>query len=140
MQKHLVLIDGHHLMYRAYYAIPRTLKTSNGELTNVTYGVASMLISMLRIERPDALLFCFDAGDETFRHQENATYKDGRAETPDEFYVFKPALAAHRRRAASPPRGSRLEPIGWALKRARLRRFARARDAVLGRTRLLSGA
>ncbi len=82
MKPHLVLIDGHHLMYRAYYAIPRTLKTSKGEQTNAVYGVASMLIAILKIEEPDALLFCFDKGEETFRHQENATYKDGRAETP----------------------------------------------------------
>lgn len=92
MQTHLLLIDGHHLMYRAYYAIPRTLKTAAGEQTNVLYGVASMLLSMLRAERPDSLLFCFDAGEETFRHQENATYKEGRAETPDEFFVQIPRV------------------------------------------------
>lgn len=79
-------------MYRAFYAIPRTLKTSKGELTNVVYGVAAMLMAMLRTEKPDSLAFCFDAGDETFRHQENATYKDGRAETPDEFYEQIPRV------------------------------------------------
>ena len=83
---HLVLIDGHHLMYRAYWAIPRTLKTSSGEQTNTVFGMVSMLLNILRIEEPDALLFCFDAGEETFRHQEDETYKDGRAETPDDFY------------------------------------------------------
>lgn len=90
--KHLVLIDGHHLMYRAYYAISRTLQTSSGEQTNAVYGVASMLLAILSAERPDALLFCFDAGEETFRHQENATYKEGRAETPDEFYHQIPRI------------------------------------------------
>ena len=90
--KHLVIIDGHHLMYRAFYAIPRTLKTSSGEQTNAVFGVASMLLTLLKIEEPDALLFCFDAGEETFRHQENATYKDGRAETPDDFYVQIPRI------------------------------------------------
>ncbi len=79
-------------MYRAYYAIPRTLQTSKGEQTNAIYGVASMLLAILNIEKPDALLFCFDAGEETFRHQENATYKEGRAETPDEFYVQVPRI------------------------------------------------
>jgi DNA polymerase I len=92
MKKHLVLIDGHHLMYRAFYAIPVGLKTKNGELTNAVYGVASMLISILKTEEPDYLLFCFDAGEDTFRHQENATYKDGRAETPDEFYAQIPRI------------------------------------------------
>src|SRR3989344_3258117 len=90
--KHLVIIDGHHLMYRAFYAIPRTLKTSSGEQTNAVFGVASMLLTLLKIEEPDALLFCFDAGEETFRHQENATYKDGRAETPDDFYAQIPRI------------------------------------------------
>jgi DNA polymerase-1 len=86
---HLVLVDGHHLMYRAFYAIPPTLKTSKGEQTNAIYGVVSMLIAMLKTEEPTHILFCFDAGEETFRHQENAEYKAGRAETPDEFYKIK---------------------------------------------------
>ena len=90
--KHLVIVDGHHLMYRAYYAIPKTLKTKAGEQTNAVFGVASMILTMLKAEEPDALLFCFDAGEETFRHQENATYKDGRAETPDDFYVQIPRI------------------------------------------------
>ncbi len=92
--KHLVLVDGHHMMYRAFYAIPATLKTSNGEQTNAVYGVASMLLTMLKAEEPDALVFCFDEGEETFRHKENATYKEGRAETPDEFYLQIPRILA----------------------------------------------
>ncbi|HVW66789.1 MAG TPA: 5'-3' exonuclease H3TH domain-containing protein [Candidatus Peribacteraceae bacterium] len=89
---HLVLIDGHHLMYRAYWAIPRTLKTSKGEQVNTVFGMASMLLHILKKEEPDAFLICFDAGEETFRHVENATYKDGRAETPDDFYVQIPRV------------------------------------------------
>ena len=53
-------------MYRAYWAIPRTMKTSKGEQVNAVFGVASMLLQILRTEQPDALLFCFDTGDETF--------------------------------------------------------------------------
>jgi DNA polymerase-1 len=70
----------------------QTLKTKNGELTNVTYGVASMLIAILKQEQPTHLIFCFDEGEETFRHQQNDTYKDGRAETPDEFYTQIPRV------------------------------------------------
>lgn len=51
-----------------------------------------MLIGILRAEEPTHLLFCFDAGEETFRHQENATYKEGRAETPDEFFPQIPRV------------------------------------------------
>lgn len=90
--KHLVLIDGHHLMYRAYWAIPRTLKTRAGEQTNAVFGVASMILSILGKEEPDALLFCFDEGADTFRHQEAKDYKAGRAETPDDFYVQIPRI------------------------------------------------
>lgn len=79
-------------MYRAYWAIPRTLKTKAGEQVNTVFGVASMLISMLKAEEPDALVFAFDEGEETFRHQEMETYKDGRAETPDDFFVQIPRV------------------------------------------------
>lgn len=89
---HLVLIDGHHLMYRAYWAIPRTLKTKQGEQVNTVFGMASMVMHILKKEEPTHLLFCFDAGEETFRHEENATYKDGRAETPDDFYSQIPRV------------------------------------------------
>ena len=92
MSKHLVLIDGHHLMYRAYWAIPRTMHTKAGTQNNAVFGVASMLISILTKEQPDQLLFCFDEGDETFRHKEAPTYKEGRAATPDDFYVQIPLI------------------------------------------------
>jgi len=86
MQPHLLIVDGHHLLYRAYYAIPRTMKTSEGEQVNTTFGIASMLLLMLKIEEPDLVLFCFDADEKTFRHEEYEDYKSGRAETPDDFY------------------------------------------------------
>ena len=89
---HLVLIDGHHLMYRAYWAIPRTLRTRSGLQVNAVFGMASMLLAILKQESPDALLLCFDAGEETFRHQENATYKEGRAATPEDFYQQIPLI------------------------------------------------
>ena len=92
MSKHLVIIDGHHLMYRAYWAIPRTLKTRSGEQTNTSFGMASMLLAILAAEHPDGLVLCFDAGDETFRHQEHKEYKEGRAETPDDFYIQIPRV------------------------------------------------
>lgn len=90
--KHLVLIDGHHLMYRAYWAIPRTLKTRSGEQSNTSFGMASMLLAILQKEEPDAFVICFDEGDKTFRHEEHDEYKDGRAETPDDFYVQIPRV------------------------------------------------
>lgn len=79
-------------MYRAYWAIPRTLKTRGGEQVNTVFGMASMLLNIITTEEPDSLLMCFDEGNETFRHQENETYKDGRAETPDDFYSQIPRV------------------------------------------------
>jgi DNA polymerase-1 len=79
-------------MYRAYWAIPRTLKTQQGEQVNTVFGMASMLLHILKKEEPSHMLICFDAGEETFRHEENATYKDGRAETPDDFYSQIPRV------------------------------------------------
>ncbi len=90
MKKHLVIVDGHHLMYRAYWAIPRTMKNAKGEQTNTPFGVASMLLMILKTEQPDNLLFCFDADEDTFRHKEYAEYKAGRSATPDDFYVQIP--------------------------------------------------
>ncbi|MBT4119379.1 MAG: hypothetical protein HOG89_00125 [Candidatus Peribacter sp.] len=90
--KHLVLVDGHHLMYRAYWAIPRTLKTRAGEQVNTPFGMASMLLAILAKEEPDSMVICFDEGSKTFRHEENETYKDGRAETPDDFYIQIPRV------------------------------------------------
>ena len=92
LMRHLVLIDGHHMMYRAYWAIPRTLRTSAGEQVNTIFGMASMLLAILQTEQPDNMVVCFDDGDQTFRHQENETYKDGRAETPDDFYEQIPRV------------------------------------------------
>ncbi len=79
-------------MYRAYWAIPRTLTTKAGEQVNTIFGMSSMLMSILKAEQPDRFVVCFDAGEETFRHEENATYKEGRAETPDDFYAQIPRV------------------------------------------------
>lgn len=88
--EHLVIVDGHHLMYRAYWAIPRTMRTNAGEQVNTVFGVASMLMQILKTEQPDSILFCFDADEDTFRHKEYAQYKAGRAKTPDDFYTQIP--------------------------------------------------
>jgi DNA polymerase-1 len=82
----LVLIDGHALVYRAYFALPSTMATSRGELTNAVFGFASMLLNVLRDEQPDYLAVTFDLG-RTFRHEEYAEYKANRAEMPDDLRI-----------------------------------------------------
>ncbi len=89
--KHLVIVDGHHLMYRAYWAIPRTMKNAKGQQTNIAFGMASMFMAILKTEQPDSLLFCFDADEDTFRHKQYAEYKAGRSATPDDFYPQVPS-------------------------------------------------
>jgi DNA polymerase-1 len=82
-KKTLVLIDGHSLAYRAFHALPITLKTSRGELTNAVFGFTSMLLNVLRDENPAYIAVTFDKG-RTFRHDLYVEYKAHRAKMPDE--------------------------------------------------------
>lgn len=82
----LVLIDGHALVYRAYFALPSDMATSRGELTNAVFGFTSMLLNVLRDEQPDYLAVTFDRG-RTFRHAEYSEYKANRAEMPDDLSI-----------------------------------------------------
>jgi DNA polymerase-1 len=82
-KKKLVLIDGHALAYRAYHALPVSLATSQGELTNAVYGFTSMLLNVLRDEQPDYIAVAFDVG-RTFRHDAYPDYKGTRLKMPGE--------------------------------------------------------
>jgi DNA polymerase-1 len=84
-KKRIFLLDGHSLSYRAYFALPTTLATSSGQVTNAAYGFTSMLIKLLAEEKPDLIAVAFDKGRPTVRLEKYADYKAGRAETPDEF-------------------------------------------------------
>jgi len=81
--KKLILIDGHALAYRAFHALPEDMKTSQGELTNAVYGFTSMLLNVLREEKPTHIAVTFDKG-RTFRHDVYPDYKAHRAKMPDE--------------------------------------------------------
>ena len=85
MAPRLFLLDGHSLSYRAFYALPTTLATSTGQVTNAVYGFTAMLIKLLADERPDHLAAAFDRGAPTIRLEKYAEYKAGRPEAPDEF-------------------------------------------------------
>jgi DNA polymerase-1 len=87
--KRIFLLDGHSLAYRAFFALPATLATSTGQITNAVYGFTSMLIKLLAEERPDYLAVAFDLGAPTVRLNKYPEYKAGRAETPND---FKPQL------------------------------------------------
>ena len=87
--RRLFLLDGHSLAYRAFFALPPTLATSSGTVTNAVYGFTSMVIKLLAEERPDLIAVAFDSGAPTVRLEKDADYKAGRPETPGD---FKPQL------------------------------------------------
>ncbi len=81
----LLLLDGHSLAYRAFFALPDTLRTQTGELTNAVYGFTSMLIKLLAEHAPDAIAVAFDKGRDVARTEAVPDYKANRAAPPDEF-------------------------------------------------------
>jgi len=86
--KKLVLIDGHSLAYRAYHALPPSMATTKGELTNAVYGFITTLLKILKDEQPDYLAVAFDVG-RTFRDDMFREYKAQRLAMPDDLdYQF----------------------------------------------------
>ena len=79
----LLLIDGHSLVYRAFFAMP-ALTNSRGEVTNAAYGFTSMLLKALGDHHPTHAVAAFDPPGRTFRHEQDATYKAGRKPTPED--------------------------------------------------------
>ena len=79
----LALIDGHSIAYRAFYALPKDLATSSGQVTNAVFGFTRMLIRLLADERPEALAVVWDVSRQTFRTDLYPAYKAQRARTPD---------------------------------------------------------
>jgi DNA polymerase-1 len=86
MTNRVLLIDGHSLAYRAYFALPvENFSTSTGQHTNAIYGFASMLMNLIRDEKPTHIAAAFDVSRKTFRSEKFPEYKANRAATPDEF-------------------------------------------------------
>ena len=86
MSKRLLLIDGHSMAYRAFYALPaENFTTASGQHTNAIYGFATMLLSLLTSEKPTHVAVAFDVSRKTFRSEIFPEYKANRAKTPDEF-------------------------------------------------------
>ena len=82
----LLLIDGHSMAYRAFFALPaENFRTKTGQVTNAVFGFTSMLINLLRDEQPTHLAVAFDVSRQTFRSETYAEYKAGRSATPDDF-------------------------------------------------------
>ncbi len=82
----LLLLDGHSLAYRAFFALPaENFSTTTGQPTNAVYGFTAMLINVLRDEQPTHVAVAFDRSEPTFRHEQWVEYKANRRETPADF-------------------------------------------------------
>ncbi len=89
----LLVVDGHSLAYRAFYALPvDNFSTKDGQHTNGIYGFLSMLINLIKAERPTHLAVAFDTSRQSFRTREYSEYKANRSETPPEFRGQIPLL------------------------------------------------
>ena len=89
----LLLLDGHSLAYRAFFALPvENFSTTTGQHTNAVFGFTSMLINVLRDEQPTHVAVAFDMSRQTFRLEEYAEYKAKRNKTPDEFCSQLPLI------------------------------------------------
>jgi len=104
----LLLLDGHSLAYRAWFALPpENFATTTGQPTNAVYGFTAMLINVLRDEQPTHVAVAFDRGEPTFRHEQYVEYKAGRSQTPDAFrsqlsLIFEVLDALGIRRLSAP--------------------------------------
>jgi len=87
----LVIIDGNSLVYRAFFALPDTMKTSKGLITNALYGFTMMLLKIIE-ESPDHIIVAFDLPAPTFRHKEYKLYKATREKAPDKLIEQFPML------------------------------------------------
>jgi DNA polymerase-1 len=82
----LLLLDGHSLAYRAFYALPvENFSTTTGQPTNAVYGFTSMLINALRDEQPTHVAVAFDVSRQTFRTERFPEYKANRSSSPEPF-------------------------------------------------------
>lgn len=87
----LVLIDGHSILFRAFYGIPN-LTNSEGLHTNAVYGFLNIMFKILEEEKPDHLAVAFDLPEPTFRHRMYPDYKGNRSAAPEEFHEQVPLM------------------------------------------------
>lgn len=88
----LLLIDGYSLAFRAFYALPEDLATSDGTHTNAVFGFTSMLIKVLQDEKPEHIACCLDMGAPLERTEAFADYKATRTEAPEAFSSQVPLI------------------------------------------------
>ncbi len=92
MEKKLVLIDGHSIMFRAFYGMPLTMTAPDGVHTNAIYGFLAIMRKIIEEEKPDYLAVAFDRPTPTFRHEKYDAYKGNRSPAPPEFHEQMPLI------------------------------------------------
>ena len=92
MGEKIVLIDGHSILFRAFYGMPLTMTAPDGTHTNAVYGFLAILRKVLAEEAPDYLAVAFDTSAPTFRHKMYEAYKGTRQAAPEEFHEQVPLI------------------------------------------------
>jgi len=83
----VMALDGNSLVYRAFFALPDTMATASGEVTNAVFGFCSMFVTLVKDHTPDAIVVVFDRKEKTFRHEAAPEYKAQREKQPDSLYA-----------------------------------------------------
>ena len=92
MSKKIILIDGNNIAYRAFYALPQTISTSDGTITNAVYGFTTMVLKLIDEYKPDNIIAAFDSKTPTFRHELFKEYKAQRLKMPDDLISQIPLI------------------------------------------------
>ena len=92
MSEKLVLIDGHSILFRAFYGMPLGMTAPDGTHTNAVYGFLAILHKVIEEEKPDYLAVAFDLAAPTFRHKLYPAYKGTRQKAPEEFHEQVPVM------------------------------------------------
>jgi len=94
----VILIDGNNIAYRAFYAVPDSISTSSGIITNAVLGFTNMLLKLIEEQHPDTIICAFDSKVPTFRHKIFDRYKINRKKMPEDlssqFTLIKEVLDA----------------------------------------------
>ncbi len=88
----LIIIDGNALIHRSFHALPPTIATKKGEITNAVYGFTSVLIKAIKDFKPSYIVLTLDKKGPTFRHEQYPEYKAKREKAPDELYSQFPRV------------------------------------------------
>ena len=81
----IILVDGHSIAFRAFYALPDTLVTKDGFPTNVIHGFLMMISKLVKEYSSEKIIITWDISKKTFRTELYSEYKGNRSSAPDEF-------------------------------------------------------